>query len=332
MSESQPPNFTSQKLDQPVTHATQDDTPIDLSVVIGSVASARSIRGCIASIIASCATVRSEIIVVDASTDETASLVRQYFPQIRLISLPPGTLTPILWSTGIAAARGSHIATTTGHCAVPPAWARELMAALDSAAAGAGGPIRLRSEASLVDQAVYFLRYSAFLPNAESAVAKVPEIAGDNAMYARSVFDENPSALTRGFWEVEIHSALRETGSFLLMVPRASIEFGDSFPLGLITRHRFLHGKHYGAWRVSRHLASVLRVVVAAPVVPLVLLFRIARRVLRNGSHRLGFALASPIILWLAAAWAAGEAVGALQSREAARERPKLEAARAHRD
>lgn len=332
MSGVRPANLTCEKSDEAVTHASNGDTPIELSVVIGSVASERSIRACIASILASCASVRSEIIVVDASTDATASLVQRYFPQIQLISLAPGTLTPNLWSTGISCARGSRIATTTGHCVVPGVWARELMTAIDSGADGAGGPILLRSDASLVDQAVYFLRYSAFLPGTGRAVGKVLEIAGDNAMYRRSVFDDNRSKLTDGFWEVELHRALREKGRYLLMVQDSAVEFGASFPLALISRHRFEHGRRYGAWRVRQNLASPLRVAVAAPAVPLVLLLRIARRVLRGRLHRLRFALASPVIFWLAAAWAFGEALGAFQSRGTARQTPELEAARAHRD
>ena len=306
--------------------------PIDLSVVVGSVASERSIRACIASIIESCAALRAEIIVVDSSTDDAASLVRHHFPQVKLISLPADTLTPVLWSTGIASARGSRIATTTGHCVVSAAWARELIAALDTGAAGAGGPIVLRSGASLVDRAIYFLRYSAFLPNAGEQIARVSEIAGDNAMYDRSIFDEHPSALNEGFWEVELHNTLRAKGNYLVMVQRAVAEFGDSFPLGMISRHRFAHGRRYGEWRVRQRMSSTWKVALAAPAVPFVLLQRIGRRVMRSGSNRVGFILASPVMFWLAACWAIGEAAGAIQSRGKARRATTLEATSANRD
>ena len=179
--------------------------PIDLSIVIGSVASERSIRDCLASVVASCTGLRAEVIVVDASTDQTASLVRRYFPAVKLICVAPGTLTPVLWSTGIASARGKRVAITTGHFVVPESWARDLSAALDSGRGGAGGPVILRSGGSVLDRAIYYLRYSAFLPGDMIAVKEVVEIPGDNAMYERSVFEEHPSLLADGFWEVELH-------------------------------------------------------------------------------------------------------------------------------
>jgi hypothetical protein len=172
----------------------------------------------------------------------------------------------------------------------------------------------LRPGAALVDRAIYFLRYSAFLPKAAEEIASVSEIAADNAMYDSAVFRDSSPALSHGFWEVELHDALRAKGRGLLMVQGAAAEFGDSFPLSLISRHRFAHGRRYGEWRVRRHYASALRSVLATPLVPFILLQRIARRVMRSGSMRLSFVLASPLILWLAFCWAFGEAIGAMHA------------------
>lgn len=313
-------------------HALRNNMPIDLSVVVGSVASERSIRDCLASVVATCATLDAEVIVVDASSDETASLVRRYFPAVKLISLEPGTLTPVLWSTGIASATGKRIATTTGHFVVPDSWARGLSAALDAGATGAGGPVALRSAASLVDRATYYLRYSAFLPTEARTVAEVSEIPGDNAMYERSVFEEHQSLLAGGFSEVALHRGMRAKGQRLVMVQSAAAEFGKSFPLALISRHRFAHGRHFGAWRVSQTGISASRIVIAAPAVPFVLLVRCARRVLRSGRDLPGFLMAAPLILWLAVCWAGGEALGAMQSGAGEVPAPDLEDARAHRD
>jgi glycosyltransferase involved in cell wall biosynthesis len=306
--------------------------PIDLSVVIGSVASERSIQDCLASVIASCGGLGAEVIVVDASSDETASLVRRYFPAVKLIRLAPGTITPVLWSTGVACAEGKRIATTTGHFVVPDSWARDLSAALDRGATGAGGPVALRTGASLVDRAIYYLRYSAFLPTGADTVAEVSEIAGDNAMYERSVFEEHQSLLAGGFSEVAMHRAMRAKGQRLVMVQSATAEFGNSFPFPLISRHRFAHGRDFAAWRVRQTGISASRIVVTAPVVPFVLLVRCARRVVRSGRDLPGFLMATPVILWLAACWAAGEALGAMRSRAGKVPVPDLGEARAHRD
>jgi len=310
----------------------RDDILIDLSVVVGSIASERSIRACLTSVLASCARVSAEIIVVDASTDETASLVRRHFPEVLLVCPPAGTLMPVLWSTGIASARGSRIAFTTGHCVVSREWAEDLIKALDAGAAAAGGPITLARGASPVHRAIYLLRYSAFMPSQARGVADVSEIAGDNAVYERAVFDEQRSSLESGFWEVEINRELRARGRRVVMVPSARAELVAGFPLALMTRQRFAHGRHYGAWRVRQKLVSASRIVVAAPAVPIVLLARTALRVARSGSNLLGFMSAAPIIFWLATSWALGEAVGALRPSGGRLGAPGVEAARAHRN
>lgn len=294
--------------------------PVQVSIVIGSVEAARSIRDCVASVTHSCAGLNAEIIVVDGSGDGTAATVRMYFPHVQLVQLPPGTLTPVLWSTGISRARGDRIAFTTGQCVVPQEWIHSLSSALDRGASGAGGPIDLREGASIVDRAVYLLRYSAFLPGATTGMSRVEEIAGDNAMYTRAALHEHRSALTEGFWEVELHERLRVTGRHLLMIEDATVAFGRSFPLGVISRHRYGHGRHFGAWRVGRG-ASPLRLVLAAPLVPFVLVARIKRRVRRSGRHRASFILASVVILWLATCWAIGEAWGAIAGRSSSANR-----------
>jgi hypothetical protein len=170
------------------------------------------------------------------------------------------------------------------------------------------------------------------MPSGARGVVDVSEIAGDNAMYERSVFDEHRSLLEDGFWEVEINRELRARGRRLVMAQSARAELVAGFPLALMTRQRFAHGRHYGAWRVRQKLASVSRIVVAAPAVPMLLLARTAQRVMRGGSNLLGFFSVAPIIFWLATSWALGEAVGALRPGGGTRRAPDLEAARAHRN
>lgn len=151
-------------------------------------------------------------------------------------------------------------------------------------------------------------------------------------MYERSVFDEHRSLLEDGFWEVEINRELRARGRRLVMAQSARAELVAGFPLALMTRQRFAHGRHYGAWRVRQRLVSASRIVFAAPAVPMVLLARTGLRVMRSGSNLLGFFSAAPIIFWLATSWALGEAVGALRPGAGTRRAPDLEAARAHRN
>jgi hypothetical protein len=257
----------------------------------------------------------TEVIVVDASRDRTSDVIRAEFPQTKLVTMPPGTLAPDLWSRGLAESTARAVAFTTAHFVVPPSWISDLCSALAPGVAGAGGAFALENDASLLDRAIYYLRYSAFLPGAHAANSTVNEIAADNSMYHRDALDLHSAALADGLWEVELHHHLRAAGARLTMVPSATIAFAKSFPASVISRHRFAHGKHFGRWRVSTG-ASAMRILMLAPLVPFALLARARRRVREAEGDSFRLAACFPIFLWLAACWAAGEAVGALSGQQ----------------
>lgn len=285
----------------------------DLSIVVGSVNSARSIARCVASLEAACDGIDAEVIVVDASRDGTLDRIGDARVTVR--RMPPGTLTPRLWSKGYLSARGRVVAFTTGHLAVGSEWARALLREIAGGAAGAGGPLALAPTSGPVDWAVFYLRYSAFLETGRD-VDNLPEIPGDNAAYSGDLLRAHVDTFADGFWEVDFHRRLRghDPAARLAFVSDAVAEFGPSDSLMNFARQRFAHGQHFGAWRVTVANRAALLVVAAMPLVPLVLLVRIARRVLRHPSHRRRFVGALPALAVLSAAWAVGEAWGALRA------------------
>ncbi|MDQ3080974.1 MAG: glycosyltransferase [Gemmatimonadota bacterium] len=296
----------------PVTDSTSRP---QVSVIVASIDAAASIASCVRSVQASVSGFDAEVIVADASSDDTASRVESEFPDVRVIRMPPGTLAPRLWTAGLAQAAGQRVAFMTGHSVVGTGWVNSLSEALGNGAGGAGGPLTLRPDSSITDAAIYFLRYSAFMPPADAAPYTTHEIAGDNSIYRGELLRSHMASFADGFWEVPFHSILRAQGETLTMVPAAAIDFGQSFSLGSISGQRFAHGRHFGKWRVRTGTSGKVRIVVGAPVVPLVLLTRIIRRALAATGVPLGRLLAaSPLILWLGMCWAFGEAVGALEA------------------
>jgi glycosyltransferase involved in cell wall biosynthesis len=296
---------------------------MDLSVVIAANDAARSIDRCLQHLVRSCAGLRAELIVADASTDGTAERVEAFGPPARLIRCEADTLAPHLWAIGYRQATGRVVAFTTGHCLVSPDWATALTRAVAGGADGAGGPLVIDRGTRPLDWAIYYLRYSAFTPYTLGAGRISGEIAGDNAAYARAALDRHAASFDRGFWEVDFHRDLRADGGWLAAVPEAVIAFSKSFPPSTIIRHRFAHGRHFGAGRAKGGTRSRWQIVVASPLVPFVLAARAARRALRGGSDATAstapdgrmpwrFVVALPWFLVLAGAWAAGEARGAL--------------------
>jgi hypothetical protein len=286
----------------------------DLAVVIATVDAGRSIVRCIEAVERACAAARAELIVVDASTDGTADVVAASWPDVSLLRLPAGTLTPLLWTAGAGRTTGRVVAFTTGHCAPAESWARALLARIDEGAMGAGGPLALAPDAGVVDRAVFYLRYSAFLAETMHDGRVEGEIAGDNAAYRREALERYSDVVSEGFWEVEFHRAVREEGGWIASSREAVAWFGPSFPLRTIVRHRYAHGRHFGASRVRRREANRWRIAAAAPFVPPLLALRAARRVLPLEAHRMRFVGALPVFMLLAGAWAFGEAVGAMET------------------
>lgn len=290
--------------------------PPALSVIVGSTESQHSIAACLDALRESCADLDAEIIVVDAGQNaETARAASER--KVSVVAMPPDTLTPRLWSEGLAISSGSVVAFTTGHCIVSRDWASGLLAAIAGGAAAAGGPLRLADNASMLDAAIFFLRYSAFLSGSPDGA--VDEIAGDNSAYRRSAIPDESWTREGGFWEHDVNRAIRSNGATLYWVDMSIASFGSSFSFASICRHRFEHGRLFGLSRVMSHGESAVRILTRAPFVPHVLAFRAGRRAARHPEYRLKFVLALPLVLIIGMCWAAGEAAGALESRFADR-------------
>lgn len=251
---------------------------------------------------------------MDASSDNTVAITRENFPDVNVIENGADALVPLLWAEGIRVARREKVALLTPHCVVDPQWATALSAALNGRVSGAGGPLALASDASRTDAAIYFSRYSAFVPWRFSAVSRVRDVAGDNAMYRGETLRPHVTLFSNGFWEIEFHEKLRNEGEHLVMVADAPVTFGHAGSLDSVARQRFMHGRHFGVWRVSRRKSDAVRIMVGGLFVPFVLFVRIARRVWRSGDYRRRFISSSPQVLRLTTRWSLGEYWGMLDA------------------
>ena len=250
-----------------------------------------------------------EVIVVDASSDGTADLIAAGFPQVRLLRRPPGRLAPELWRDGIEATSAPVVALSTTRMFPDPGWCRAMLARQGATgAAVVGGPIR-PADCHPLGKAIYLLRYVNYLlPLIEPERIEPP---GDNAVYRRDRLVELESLWERGFWEVEIHEALRARGDRVIMADDGVVNYSGEGRFLPLLGQRFAHARHYGASRArGLGVAARLARIVLAPLVPAVLLGRIVSRVRARG-HSLGPWLpALPYLLPLLVAWSLGEARG----------------------
>ena len=278
----------------------------ELSVIVGSVDAAGSLGECLSALAETCAGIDAEILVVDASDDDSADVARS-FPGVRVICLPAGTLVPALWGAGLREARGRVVAFTIAQCLVDAAWARALLDGIAAGAVGVGGRLGVRRGTGATGRATFYLRYSAWLATPDGPAH---EIAGDNAAYEHQALRSVRESAGAPFWEIEAHARFRALGRALVVHPGATAWFSDETPLGTMAARRFAHGRHSGAFRVRSGIRTRWQMVLGAPLVPLVLLVRVGRRVARAPGHALGFVSSLGAFLVLATAWAAGEAIG----------------------
>lgn len=293
------------------SYASAQPRPV-LSVVLASIESERNLAGALEALREACREVLSEIIVVDASTDESSRIAEASHVPSLVLERDPGTIAPYLWADGIRRSRGRWIALTTGHCVVPPDWARSLISVLEGEVDAVGAGLVPLEECRATDLAVFFLRYHGFLPLTRGEARPAHEVPGDNAAYPGDALRALVASEDVGFFEVEHHATLRRDGRPIFAVPAATAGFGRSFPLGTILMHRFLHGRQFGAHRTRVGGESIASLLCKTPLVPVVLLSRAWRSLRVMPELRPSLIASSIHFLLLASAWALGEATGAV--------------------
>ena len=253
-----------------------------------------------------------EIIVVDNSTDGTADIIKEKFPDIRLVVEPPSKLIPELWGVGIRESTTDIVAITTAHCVPREDWVLRILQAHEAPVSAIGGAIENDEYADLIDWAVYFCRYSQhMLPFLESFESEIP---GDNASYKLIHLKQCRHAWQNGFWEPAVHAELRNAGLRLLLSPSIVVYHKRSFRFWDFMKQRFQHGMAFGIWRTfCLSGPKWVLYVTLSPAIPFVHLFRIVRQVLIKRRHRKQFLFSLPLLVPFLLAWSIGELVGYLR-------------------
>lgn len=288
------------------------DSP-DISVIIGSQNSRLTIQDCLRALTTQSNRIAAEIIVVDASQDGTAELVRTEYPNVTLLRSEPHRLIPTLWGLGIEHARAPIIALTIAQCIPADDWLANIVQAMENhtQAAGIGGPLDGPHNGTAMDWAVYFSRYSAFMPPAKDG--PIREIAADNAAYRRSALESWWIERDNGFWETLFHHQLRSQGASLYYVSNMCVRLSTTPSAGQFAAARFQHGRHFASTRPGTTFLMRVARTLGAPILLPILLTRIYQRVTRHRPDWKGtFWSCLPWLTLFLLAWSLGEAIGYL--------------------
>lgn len=276
-----------------------------VSVVVGSNGAPDALERCLAALAPQLD--GAEVLVCEP--EPTPDGVRARFPFARFLERP-GALVPALWRDGIDASRGRIVALTISPMKPASNWLETIRAELTHADV-VGGAIDPDGDLRLSDWAEYFCRYARdMLPFERHESVDLP---GDNAAYRREVLERTSHLYRDGFWEPDVHRALRTEGAQLWHAPALLVRQGRSAGVAAFVHQRLAHGRAYGKQRGSRfsRARNVLGVA-AAPAVPALLTARILVTVAAKRRYRLRALVAVPLIVAFNAAWAIGEARGHL--------------------
>jgi glycosyltransferase involved in cell wall biosynthesis len=280
-----------------------------LSVLIGLRDGAATIEACLSSL-GPQLDERVEVIVADASRDDTAERLAAVFPWARLLRCHPMNAGQ-LRREAFAASRGRLVALAEPHITFPRGWAAAALAADRHGAEAVGGavapgPRRVRG---LGAWAAFLCEYAEFLP--PLAGGSTRQTTGNNVIYRRAVLEM--SDLSDGLWKTWINAGLVARGGRLWADPALVVRHERPYRFRTFLSGRFHHGRCYGAtrargwsrgWRLCRVLWS--------PLLPPLLSWRVLCAVVPKPRYLFPLLLSQPFLLAFHTSWAAGEACGYL--------------------
>jgi hypothetical protein len=212
---------------------------------------------------------------------------------------------------GIRNTRAPLVALLQDHDRPDPHWSAELIKEHAQPYAAIGGAMENGIDRPL-NWAVYFGdfgRYQNPVPRGPSAY-----VSDANVCYKRAALELVADSWANGYDESRVHDALAKRGETIALAPDVIVyQHRLNLRLGPVLLERFVWGRSFAAGRLAT-IASPRRVIFAAlcPLVPLLLLFRQFRNVLRTRRNRAAFVRALPLTALLDVAWSYGEFVGYL--------------------
>ena len=249
----------------------------------------------------------AEVIVADATGEETRAQVRECWPSVRLLSFGAAATVPELRAAGIFAASAPFVALIEDHCLVQEGWAGRILAAHRAGHEVVGGPIRNAATLRIRDRAAFLCEYSEHMEPVPRGPSRA--LPGMNVSYGRRAIEAIQGLLREGRWETWLHARLQSEGFVLHADPDIVVAHDKSFGVREFVSQRFHYSRSYAGMRNPELGWKRLFYAAGSPMLVPLLFGRITRNVVGRGCRRQLLAPAPLIFLYLVV-WAFGEAVG----------------------
>jgi glycosyltransferase involved in cell wall biosynthesis len=282
-----------------------------LSVVIASIVGAPFIDECLKSLEDQAKRFRAEVIVVVCGPQANADRLRRLF-QARVIHRSERATVPELRKIGVEHANGRIIAIIEEHCLAAKDWLERILAAHRAGEYDVvGGPVADNAYRRLRDWVVYFCEYNGYLPPWKEGDTK--NLGSANIAYSRDLLLKYKDLLSAGYWEAGLHPRLLDDGVKFRAVPEMLVYHQGPFQYKYYLGQRYWFSRAFAGCR-SRDLPPLKKgaYIIAAPLVPFLLLARMSRRIFEKHCRVEKFALSLPLLIPVLVVYVAGEFVGYL--------------------
>jgi Glycosyl transferase family 2 len=310
-----------------MTEATEPMLSVVVTVVSDTTGEAdpRHLLQCLAALERQVDSPSKEVLVACDGRFRGVEELQKRFPHVRFIRVenlrtlrrgPTREHHDELRGIGIRQARAELIGFLEDQGCPDPDWCAQMVREHREPHAAVGGAIENGVDRPL-NWAVYFSDFWRY----QNPVRRGPtdSLSDANVCYRRTALNRVSSAWADSYNEIRVHAALRARGEALSLSPDVVVyQQRLDLRLGRALLERYIWGRSYAATR-SANLTASRRIALAmlAPGLPLLLLQRQLRSVLRKRRNRGAFFRALPLLALLTVVWSFGEWVGYLTARPA---------------
>lgn len=279
-----------------------------VSIIIPSYNSASFITRCLNALLSQKTDVAHEIIVVDSSTDNTPSLIRDKFPGINLIHSDKQLFPGAARNIGAKQAKGDILAFIDSDCVAQSDWVNSLVKKIDQNFVIVGGAVENATAGSVIGTADYIITFNEFLPGTpEGEVTFLPTC---NFICRRDVFEEMGGFPPDWLAGEDFLFCFNASKKHKLLFTRSVIVSHinrENFMEFLF--HHYNFGKHGAMTRNIHKLPGTVftQQPLLAPLILFARFMRISWRIIRWNKRLLPqFIFTSPIIIIGVCAWSYG--------------------------
>lgn len=281
-----------------------------VSVLVCAIAGADHLARCLELVLAQEGPAPFEILAVaDPNLPGVAELAPR-FPSVRIIR-NEGQSTPIeIASRALREATGDLLVLTEDHCRPAPDWLRRLVAAHAPGRAVVGGAVETDHAGSTVTWAFYLVDYFRYMRPV--ATGPAPALTVCNVSYRREQLEAVRDLWRETFHETAVNAALAARFGVLWLEPEAEVRTRRRVTFADAVYERYAFGRMFACNRNRFGGSPARRAVYAglAPLLPPVIMWRMARRAFRSGAAAGMYLRSLGPLLAMVVAWTWGEWLG----------------------